>query len=278
MWITAARVHLKEKAGRWYQAFKQKNTFSSWTHFCHEIEQEFGADDFRSSMHDLLQLRQTATVEDYTSKFQTLQYGITMHQSGYDDMFFTQHYVNGLKEEIRGMVEAQMPTTVLRASILAKVQQGVLERAKPKYKQPYHQRPNTQFRFDSKPPQQQSLLWQDRQLRDYRKANNLCYACGEKFVPGHMAVCSKRNKPQANALAVNDLDRDLPDEVLNDLATEDALEEEFGQLSINAISSTQQKDCMQIQAQVRDKTMIILMDSGSSHSFISSHFVDLAHI
>jgi hypothetical protein len=32
MWITTARVHLKEKARRWYQAFKQKSTFRSWTH------------------------------------------------------------------------------------------------------------------------------------------------------------------------------------------------------------------------------------------------------
>jgi hypothetical protein len=31
-----------------------------------------------------------------------------------------------------------------------------------------------------------------------------------------MAVCPKRNKPQVNALAVNDLDRELSDEVLNE--------------------------------------------------------------
>jgi hypothetical protein len=123
MWITAARVHLKEKAGRWYQAFKQKKTFRSWTHFCREVEQEFGSDDFRSAMHDLLNLRHTTTVEDYTTKFQTLQYGITMHQADYDDMFFTQQYVKGLKNDVKGMVEAQMPTTVLKASTLAKVQE-----------------------------------------------------------------------------------------------------------------------------------------------------------
>ena len=29
MWITAARIHLKDNAARWYQAFKQKHTFRS---------------------------------------------------------------------------------------------------------------------------------------------------------------------------------------------------------------------------------------------------------
>jgi hypothetical protein len=46
-----------------------------------------------------------------------------MHQADYDDMFFTQQYVKGLKNDVKGMVEAQMPTTVLKASTLAKVQE-----------------------------------------------------------------------------------------------------------------------------------------------------------
>lgn len=69
MWVTAARVHLKDNAGRWYQAFKQKNSFKSWTHFCYEVEQEFGRDDCRKVMHELLELKQTSSVEEYTTKF-----------------------------------------------------------------------------------------------------------------------------------------------------------------------------------------------------------------
>jgi len=37
----------------------------------------------------------------------------------------------------------------------------------------------------------------------------------------------KRNKPQANALILNDLDKELSDDTLNELAAEDALHEEF---------------------------------------------------
>jgi hypothetical protein len=66
-------------------------------------------------------------------------------------------------------------------------------------------------------------MWRDRQLRDYRKANGLCFNYREKFVPGHLEVCTKRNKPQANALVINDLGIELSDEVLNELAIEDVL-------------------------------------------------------
>lgn len=93
-----------------------------------------------------------------------------------------------------------------------------------------------------------------------------------------MAVCSKRNKPQVNALAVNELDRELSDEVLNELEVEDQLKEDFSQLSINALSGQANMTCMKLKARVKDKVLLILVDSGSTHSFISSYFVQLANL
>lgn len=72
-------------------------------------------------MNELLDLKQTGTIEEYTTKFQTLQFSITMHNNQYDDMFCTPQYIRGLKEEIRGTVEPQMPTTVQKASTIARI-------------------------------------------------------------------------------------------------------------------------------------------------------------
>ena len=116
------------------------------------------------------------------------------------------------------------------------------------------------------------------QVRDYRKANGLYFSYGEKCVPGHMEVCSKRNKPQTNAIIMKDLDKELSDEVLNDLAIEDALHEEFYQLSLNAITISDTTNCIKLKTRVKDKVMLILIDSGSTHSFISSQFVTMAKI
>jgi hypothetical protein len=124
IWITTATLHLKDNASKWYQAYKHKNTFKNWKRFCAIVEQEFGADDFRSAITDLLELKQQTIVEEYTTQFQALQYDVQMHNPHYDDQFFAHKYVMGLKEELRGTVGAQMPTTVLKASILAKVQQS----------------------------------------------------------------------------------------------------------------------------------------------------------
>jgi hypothetical protein len=77
---------------------------------------------------------------------------------------------------------------------------------------------------------------------------------------------------------LNDLDRELSDDTLNELAAEDILQEEFGHLSINALSSSDTTNCIKIKARVKDKVMLILLDSGSSHSFVSSQFVDIAQL
>jgi len=50
-----------------------------------------------------------------------------MHNSHYDEMFFTPQYIRGLKEEIRTTVEPQMPQTVQKTSTIARIQQGMLE-------------------------------------------------------------------------------------------------------------------------------------------------------
>ena len=90
------------------------------------------------------------------------------------------------------------------------------------------------------------------QLRDYRRANNLCFACGDKFEPGHPEVCPKRQKPHINALVVNDLDKtEITEDMLNQLVVEDALTEDFCQLSLNALSSAETENSMKLKTMVR---------------------------
>ena len=116
-------------------------------------------------------------------------------------------------------------------------------------------------------------MWKERQKRDYCRANGLCYWCNEKYDPAHAEVCTKRPKAQANALSLNNLDVDLNENILAQLELEDALSQDFGQLSLNALAGTSQGQAMRVRALVKNKVMLLLVDSGSSHSFISSSFL-----
>jgi hypothetical protein len=76
-----------------------------------------------------------------------------------------------------------------------------------------------------------------------------------------------------NALVVKDLEVQLTDEVLHQLDVEDALDAEFCKLSLNAISGTDKGEAIKLRAMVQNKVMLVLVDNGSSHSFVSSSFL-----
>jgi hypothetical protein len=247
----------------------------TWKKFSADLTKAFRPDDHRTALNELLDLKQTSTVEDYTAQFKSLQYDVSMHSSQYDPLFFATQYVRGLRDDIHAVVEPQVPTTVEKATVIARIQQKVVDRQKLKYQGKNIQTKAIQPKQEFKPATNYGNLWRDKQLRDYRKANNLCYHCGEKYDPGHAEVFAKRNKPHVNALALNDLDREISEDMLNEIAIDEALTEKFRQLSLNALSGTQSADSIQLKATVQNKTMLILVDTGSSHCFVSSHFVNL---
>jgi hypothetical protein len=173
-----------------------------------------------------------------------------MHNSHYDDIFFASTYVAGLRDDIKAVVESHVPVTVDTAVVIAKIQQRTLERNETKATRP-HAAFRNQFKKTEVPTQQPNTnLQRIRQLRDYRKANNLCFSCGEKYEPGHQEVCPKCQKPHIHALVVNDLDKDkeeITEDMLNHLAVEDALAEDFYQLSLNALSSADNDNSIKLK-------------------------------
>jgi hypothetical protein len=70
------------------------------------------------------------SVEKYIKEFQGVQFQVSMFNPGFDELFFTSHFINGLKEEIKHVVQAQLPDTMDRAALLARIQQQALEKSK----------------------------------------------------------------------------------------------------------------------------------------------------
>jgi hypothetical protein len=74
------------------------------------------------------------------------------------------------------------------------------------------------------------------------------------------------------------LDREISEDALNEMAIEDLITEDLCKLSLNALSGAEAMDSIKLKATVKNKTMLILVDTGSSHSFISSQFVQLTKL
>jgi predicted hydrolase (HD superfamily) len=120
------------------------------------------------------------------------------------------------------------------------------------------------------------VLWifpKERQLRDYRRLHCLCFTCGEKFEVGHAAKCSKKPKAQLQVLSAEDMEKELSEEVLTHLEQEDQVTEELCSISIHVVSATEGVESIRLSALVKNQMFLLLVDSGSSATFVNSSFV-----
>ena len=281
MWVTSASMNMDANAAKWLQVYKLKHGLGTWSEFMAAVEDQFGSYTYRDSISNLIALEQEGSLDEYISAFTDLQYQVSMHSTGLDEVFFVTHFIKGLKSEVRVTVQSMAPKTAKKAIMLAKIQSQLGEERKfrpPKFSTSSRSSVITTKSDTRSSASSTSPLWKERQLRDFRKANGLCMYCGDKYDKAHAAPCAKRPQQQLNALAINDLDQTLSEEVLTQLAVEDSLQEQFEHLSLNALAGTSQGEVLQLRALVQNKVLLMLLDSGSSHSFINQSFVQLLNI
>jgi len=117
-------------AAKWLQVYKLRYGLGLWEDFIAAVEDQFGSYDYRDSICDLVTLTHTGSLEDYISAFIDLQYQVSMHNLGLDEMYFVTQFTTGLKPELKASVQSQVPSTVKQAVMLAKVQQQLLDSTK----------------------------------------------------------------------------------------------------------------------------------------------------
>ena len=194
LWVTSASLHMDENSSRWYKMHKITNGVGTWSEFIAAVEHQFGSFEYRDAMGELVSLYQDGTLEAYISTFLDLQYHISMHNTGMDQVYFVTQFIKGLKPELRPGVQSQVPKNMQKAIMLAQVQQQVVD-SKP-FKPPKYQqftKASTQSsKSNIRSTSSTSSLWKERQLRDFRKANGICMYCGDKFDATHAVSCSKQ--------------------------------------------------------------------------------------
>jgi hypothetical protein len=64
-----AAVHFEVAATQWLQVYKKRVRNPSSVEFVLAVEEKFAKDDYRKAMIELLELRQTQSVEEYYKCF-----------------------------------------------------------------------------------------------------------------------------------------------------------------------------------------------------------------
>lgn len=275
--VAAATMYISDSVAHWYQAYKMTNVWHNWEQFRDAVITEFEGNSRSDKMRELLLLRQTGSVEDYKRKFDALVYQIRLYDHSIGELMLTTMFVLGLKEELRATVEIQMPPTVAAAATYAYVQEGVLERTRKFMNrgksagyglssgktegtvkgEEYSQHHKTE----------KGELWKAKQLKEYRRSNGLCFRCGDKYTPSHK--CQTQAQGQIKAMQAQEI---LSDDILDAVVIEE--DEEEMQLSLNAIIGADHPKTLRVRALIENQVMLMLIDSGSSHSFINTELVE----
>ncbi|XP_038986462.1 uncharacterized protein LOC120111962 [Phoenix dactylifera] len=285
--VAVASFHLEGEANQWWQWLKRvqrdEGIVITWEVFERELWCRFGPTEFESFDEALSRVKQTGTLRDYQRDFERLANKVV----GWPQSALIGTFLGGLKDEIADEVRMSKPRTLREAISVARMKdEQITRRRKQLRTEPV--RPTPARFMAAAPPTSvptatkqvvgspiKRLLWDEMQRRRER---GLCFNCNERFTPGHRCKTPQlfliENAATTDEEECTNQPRNEP--VMNKLEWEEA--EEQAEITLHAFSSWKGPQTMKLLAQVEKQPVTVLVDSGSSHNFISERVARLLRL
>ncbi|CAO2169811.1 unnamed protein product [Urochloa humidicola] len=290
-WVKVACLHLSDAAARWLQSVETKAKSSSWSEFCKMVLDRFGRDQHELLIRQMLHLRQTGLVKEYIEQFAALADQLAAYEPNADPLHSTMKFIDGLKDELRSAVLMQRPPDLDTAYVLAQLQEEVGDSSrksdykkvdysysnKPQLKAAYpipsppsrsaKQSPSVEVKKSSEQVKINSAEDRWRALKSLRRSKGLCQYCAEKWSRDHKCADSVQLHVMQELLQVFHIEDDSVSLYSGSQREDQQL---FLTLSIAAVSGLPSPKTLCLDGVIQGHQMRILVDSGSSHSFIST--------
>ena len=250
----------------------------------------FGLQHHELLLRQLFQIRHIGTVDEYIEQFSSIVDQLGAYHKTTDPLFYTARFIDGLKDHIKAAVHLHRPPNWNTACVLAKLQEDMVASRKPearKWDAATGGRPFTH----TAPPLPPPLLRPDKPggpaeprpaidagralsadehwaaLRSSRRAQGLCIRCGAKWSRDHRCAQVVQLHALEEVLAIFS-DEEAPADPMQVDDAELAVIQVS--LSATAISGKPAPRTMCFEGQLGELPIHILLDSGSTHSFVSS--------
>jgi hypothetical protein len=265
--VEIAAFHLTGVAQHWFHLLERdcngihNISWSAFRAFCH---QRFGPPLGTNHLADLARLQFQGSVAEYQEAFQH-----RMAHAGYlTKEQQVQLFTGGLPEPIRTDVELQAPTDLQRAMLLARAYErrsmdstatthtGVT-RLPQSSSLLTSQKPAITTATSAAVPQTPLRRLSPTEMAERRK-KGLCYNCDEQYVRGHKC-------PKLFYLEVSDYGD--PDLLLP--VNQQDKDDQPPLISFTAITGIHHEDIMKLHVTIGNHELTALLDSGSTHNFIS---------
>ncbi|XP_039044642.1 uncharacterized protein LOC120184185 [Hibiscus syriacus] len=274
--LEIAAMYFTGKAEVWFDGYIMKKSRVTWHEFVSDMCHRFADKGYIDVIDEFNKLTQLSSVEEYEAQFEELQPYLLQINPELGDEYFVSSFLSGLKEELKHKVKVLEPKTVAEAARKAKLYELAAEVESKKFRS--ISRPMLPGNFTSSrnsnpsvssPLKNSSGLTPNRQqLLDYRRANNLCYKCGDKFTPGHHCKLKQLNSMEEVEEQEEAEELQAAQNNINKIPSE----EKDPEISMNAITGSSGSSTLRIQGFIKGKPLSILIDSGSTHSLVTNRW------
>jgi hypothetical protein len=254
------------------------------------ILDRFGRDQHELLVRQLLRIKQPGTVVEYIEKFAGLIDQLAAYEGVGNTLHYTMRFIDGLKDELKGAILIQRPKELDATYVLAQLQEELVDSTRKKdyrkseypsksyFKQlntspcapPRQFKPSmfpTEDRRSSEAAKASSADDKWRSLKAFRRAKGLCQYCAEKWTKEHKCADNVQVHVVQELMIILQ-----PEEDSNDVGEDDqdASEQIYLTLSCATVSGLPAPKTLCLSGTIQDHAIKILVDSGSSHSFIAA--------
>uniref|UniRef100_A0A251UI76 Putative retrotransposon gag domain, Retroviral aspartyl protease n=1 Tax=Helianthus annuus TaxID=4232 RepID=A0A251UI76_HELAN len=261
--VDVATMHFEGDALDFYSWLSTDQAIEFWDELVHALHKNFGPAEFQNPDEHLCNVRQTGTVQEYRQEFAKRSSRV----SNWPEHCLLGVFLNGLKEELKADVRIHKPRTVYKAMSIALEFESKFSHtlsgktikstgvattdSRPAYSSNVNQVVPVQK------PTENRLSDAEKQSR-YLKGE--CFRCGDKYGPGH------RCKTGTFKLL----------EITNEegaAENEQECTDELAKISLHALFGQTSLTTMKLRGHIDKAEILVLIDSGSTHNFISDKLV-----
>lgn len=239
----------------------------TWELFKEVLWVRFGPTDCEDFDEALVKVQQIGSVHDYQREFERLGNRV----DGWSQKALIGSFMGGLRPEIAEAIRMFKPKTLKEAISLACMKDEQIHRPR-RTSQPLPPTCNqltvpihNLLPTTSKNPPIKRLSWDEMQRR---RAQGLCFNCDDKFLPGH-----KCKVPQLLLLEgiVDGESEGDNSEANTDLPSDP-------EISLYALTGWKVAKTMRVTPKIGACEVVVLIDSGSTHNFISDKIAALLQL
>ncbi|XP_042054452.1 uncharacterized protein LOC121799175 [Salvia splendens] len=287
--VRVAAIHFEGKALQWHRGFASlqgEAAYADWNCYIAALGARFGAHAYEDPLADLRNLKQKGTLQLYMDQFDEIypRTGIREDQA-------LSFFLSGLVDELQMPVRMFRPKCLAEAYSLAKLQELTVRALGGKSKANHNVGQGaSSYYSQSKPLVVTSTNYKPSgnvnagggrdngraggarnhhnltpEEMDEKRARNECFWCKERFTPNHH--CTKRRSYVMQMLGD---ETEVKEDEEGEQVEEESEDELNLQLSLHAVWGREGPQIMRMKGLCQKKVLKILIDTGSTHNFLSS--------